>query len=145
MLTSAQTLQTAQRLLDTDRPFAAHEVLEAAWKAADHPAERAVWQGLAQLAVGLTHAQRGNPLGAAALLRRGAERITSHAPTPPHGLALGWLATRAVALAESIERDGLPTRLPRLELINLGLADRGLVDPGLADPEPGNPGRPGGQ
>ena len=56
------------------RPFHAHEVLEAAWKSG--PAqERDLWQGLAQIAVGLTHARRGNARGAVALLRRGAERV----------------------------------------------------------------------
>ncbi|WP_211882206.1 DUF309 domain-containing protein, partial [Pseudarthrobacter albicanus] len=44
-------------------PFAAHEVLEARWKAG--PAEeRNLWQGLAQICVGLTHAARGNSVGA---------------------------------------------------------------------------------
>ena len=54
-----QTLAEAQRLLDAGFPFQAHEVLEAAWKSAPD-AERDLWQGLAQLAVGLTHALRGN-------------------------------------------------------------------------------------
>jgi hypothetical protein len=42
-------LTEAQRLLDDGLPFHAHEVLEASWKAAA-PAERELWQGLAQLA-----------------------------------------------------------------------------------------------
>jgi len=58
-VTPEWALATAQQLLDDGRPFHAHEVLEAAWKAAE-PAERDLWQGLAQLAVGLTHARRGN-------------------------------------------------------------------------------------
>jgi hypothetical protein len=40
-------------------PFAAHEVLEARWKAGPDE-ERDLWQGLAQICVGLTHAARGN-------------------------------------------------------------------------------------
>lgn len=101
-----EALHEAQQLLDTGYPFHAHEVLEAAWKAS--PAlEREMWQGLAQLAVGLTHAQRGNATGAAALLRRGAERIGTRAADPPHALDLVGLAQRAVTLAERIERDGL--------------------------------------
>lgn len=67
-------LVLAQQLLDAGRPFYAHDVLEAAWKAAA-PAERELWQGLAQVCVGLTHHQRGNPAGAARLLRRGAGRL----------------------------------------------------------------------
>src|SRR5699024_6006349 len=53
-----ETLAEAQRLLDEGLPFHAHEVLEARWKAAPY-AERDLWQGLAQLAVGLTHILRG--------------------------------------------------------------------------------------
>ena len=69
-LPPAEALALAQRMLDTGRAFHAHEVLEASWKQAP-AAERELWRGLAQLAVGLTHAQRGNARGAAALLRRG--------------------------------------------------------------------------
>jgi hypothetical protein len=102
----ADALREAQQLLDTGYPFRAHELLEAAWKASPDP-ERDMWQGLAQLAVGLTHAQRGNATGAAALLRRGAERIGTRAADPPHGLDLAGLQQHAVTLAERIERDGL--------------------------------------
>jgi len=57
------------RLLDEGLPFQAHEALEAAWKSA--PGEqRAAWQGMAQLAVALTHALRGNPTGARRLRQR---------------------------------------------------------------------------
>jgi len=50
-------------LLDRGLAFSAHEVLEAAWKnSADD--ERMLWQGLAPLAVGITHVQRGNVKGA---------------------------------------------------------------------------------
>jgi uncharacterized protein len=72
--TVAQTLVEAQRLLDAGRPFHAHEVFEDAWKGEPGP-ERELWRGLAQLAVGLTHAARGNLAGAASLLRRGADVI----------------------------------------------------------------------
>src|SRR6476660_2095368 len=64
----------AQRLIDDGYPFHAHEVFEAVWKATSGE-HRELWQGLAQLAVGLTHMQRGNAKGAVALLRRGADRI----------------------------------------------------------------------
>ncbi|WP_435186174.1 DUF309 domain-containing protein [Streptomyces sp. bgisy126] len=70
------TLREAQRLLDAGMPFHAHEVFEDAWKSGPE-AERDLWQGLAQLAVGLTHAARGNAAGGARLLRRGADRLTA--------------------------------------------------------------------
>jgi hypothetical protein len=70
-------LALARDLLRRGRPFFAHDVLEAAWKAAPAP-ERLLWQGLAQVCVGLTHLQRDNPVGGARLLRRGADRLEEH-------------------------------------------------------------------
>lgn len=65
-----ETLRKARELIDAGRPFAAHEVLEARWKAG--PAEEAdLWQGLAQVCVALTHAARGNQVGAQRFLRNG--------------------------------------------------------------------------
>ncbi len=101
-----ETLRQAQQLLDSGRPFQAHEVLEAAWKAAPS-GERDLWQGLAQLAVGLTHVQRGNARGAAALLRRGVETAQAYAPAAPHDIDLDRLLAHATELASRIERDGL--------------------------------------
>ncbi|MFD0854446.1 DUF309 domain-containing protein, partial [Actinomadura adrarensis] len=66
-VTPVEALEQAQELLDADRPFHAHEVLEAAWKQAPE-AERELWRGLAQMAVGVTHIRRGNGRGARALL-----------------------------------------------------------------------------
>jgi hypothetical protein len=108
-------LDAAQRLLDAGRPFHAHEVLEASWKAAP-PAERNLWQGLAQLAVGLTHARRGNAGGAAALLRRGASRISGYAgggaetgggSAGAYGIDAAALAAAAAGLAGRVESRGL--------------------------------------
>jgi hypothetical protein len=101
-------LAEAQRLIDSGRAFRAHEVLEASWKAAP-PAERDLWQGLAQVAVGLTHVQRGNARGAAALLRRGGLRVAGYAGSAPHGIAAETVARFAADLADRIERDGLDT------------------------------------
>jgi hypothetical protein len=99
-------LAEAQRLIDSGRAFRAHEVLEASWKAAPS-AERGLWQGLAQVAVGLTHAQRGNARGAAALLRRGGLRVAGYAGSAPHGIAAEAVARFAGDLADRIERDGV--------------------------------------
>jgi len=85
-----QALAEAQRLLDGGRAFSAHEVLEAAWKAAPEP-ERELWQGLAQFCVGITHAQRGNRAGSARLLARGVSRLRPYADAPPHGVKVGAL------------------------------------------------------
>ncbi|WP_371503496.1 DUF309 domain-containing protein [Kitasatospora sp. NBC_00374] len=82
-----QTLVEAQRLLDAGRPFHAHEVLEDRWKSGPD-AERALWRGLAQFAVGLTHAARGNPAGARALLSRAAGGLAPYGETRPYGVDL---------------------------------------------------------
>ena len=116
VLSPGDALIEAQRLLDEGRPFHAHEVLEATWKAAPD-AERDLWQGLAQLAVGLTHALRGNSAGAARLLKRGAERISGYADGPPYVIDVEGLADWARSLAWRLEDPsndvGLPSA-PRL-------------------------------
>ena len=77
-------------------------------------AERDLWQGLAQLAVGLTHRARGNPAGAATLLRRGAARIAPYAGAPPYGIDVDGLVATARALAAEPIVDGEPPRTVRL-------------------------------
>lgn len=88
-LPARETLALAQRLLEQGRAFAAHEVLEARWKAGPEE-ERELWQGLAQLCVGLTHAARGNPVGAARLVERGAAALASYGALgrPTYGVDL---------------------------------------------------------
>lgn len=106
MLSPDDAVRRAQRLIDDGYPFHAHEVFEGVWKAT--PGEhRELWQGLAQLAVGLTHVQRGNPKGAVTLLRRGADRIDPYTAESPHGLDVVGLVGHARSLAARIERDGL--------------------------------------
>ncbi len=118
-LPPSAALAEAQRLIDTGRPFHAHEVLEASWKAAPEP-ERDLWQGLAQIAVGLTHAQRGNSKGAVTLLRRGADRIR------PYGAAAdsGASATHGLDVARAVRAtEGLAERIERLGLAGLSPSD----------------------
>src|SRR6266700_2431650 len=81
VITGPDAATLADQLLRDGRPFHAHEVLEAAWKTGP-PGERDLWQGLAQIAVGLTHARRGNARGAITLLRRGTQRIQAHQVHP---------------------------------------------------------------
>jgi len=111
----AATLQEAQELLDAGRPFHAHEVFEDAWKTGPDD-ERDLWRGLAQLAVGLTHAARGNPAGAATLLARAARSLdTAGAAAARHGVdAAGLIAwsSRQAAAAGRGERPDLTA--PRL-------------------------------
>ncbi|MFD7133407.1 DUF309 domain-containing protein [Streptomyces sp. NPDC059894] len=104
--TPQETVAQAQALLDAGKPFHAHEVFEDAWKSGPE-AERALWRGLAQLAVGLTHAARGNVTGGARLLRRGAgaleEWARGAAQWHPHGIDVAGLAGWARGLAGAVE------------------------------------------
>jgi hypothetical protein len=97
-----ESVATARRLVRDGRPFAAHEVLEARWKAAPS-AERELWQGLAQACVALTHAARGNHVGAARLLERATDLLERYAMTggPTYGVDLD--ATVACARGEIAE------------------------------------------
>jgi uncharacterized protein len=113
-LPGEQAARLADQLLRAGRSFSAHEVLEASWKTGP-PSERDLWQGLAQVAVGLTHAHRGNARGAVALLARGAGRVRAYqaqaGPGPgrdhPYGMDLGAVLTAADDLAARVERHGL--------------------------------------
>lgn len=115
-LPPGQTLGYAQWLLDEGRAFSAHEVLEAAWKNGPDE-ERLLWQGLAQLAVGVTHIQRGNITGAVSLLRRGSERISRDDRPAPYGIDVPGLLEFASALIGDLTTgvEITPARLhPRL-------------------------------
>jgi hypothetical protein len=113
--TPQQTIAEAQALLDAGKPFHAHEVFEDAWKSGPED-ERALWRGLAQLAVGLTHAARGNATGGARLLRRGAGAVEEWAAGRgsgqdsgrPYGVDLGGLVGWARELAGRVERGAGP-------------------------------------
>lgn len=103
-LPPARSLAYAQDLMDRGLAFNAHEVLEAAWK--NGPAdERPLWQGLAQLAVGITHVQRGNLPGATTLLRRGCLSLDAVAHPPPHSVDVDGLLDWAAALMDDLAAD----------------------------------------
>ncbi|ROO90934.1 hypothetical protein EDD29_8676 [Actinocorallia herbida] len=94
-LDAAGTLAEARRLLAADRPFHAHEVLEARWKSCP-PEERPLWRALAQLAVGLTHERRGNAKGADALFTRATRDLAAYTG-PSFGLDLPAVSRTAVS------------------------------------------------
>lgn len=107
-----ESLAEAQRLLDAGMPFHAHEILEGTWKIADD-AERDLWQGLAQLAVGLTHVLRGNRTGARTLLTRSARRIGRYRSDPPYGIDVDGLITWAEKLILVLEDGSQPVPTPQ--------------------------------
>ena len=75
-----------------------------------------MWRGLAQIAVGLTHARRGNARGAVTLLRRGAAGVRGFAGDPP-GIDAGLRGRAARTTSrDRIERDGLAARARRPSL-----------------------------
>ncbi|MFH8791274.1 DUF309 domain-containing protein [Streptomyces sp. NPDC017941] len=102
-----ETVAEAQALLDAGRPFHAHEVFEDAWKSGPEE-ERGLWQGLAQLAVGLTHAARGNTKGGARLLLRGAGAVSDWSAEEtgrqlPYGIGVAGVVAWARELAARLE------------------------------------------
>jgi len=96
-LPPAEALAEAERLVLDGNPFYAHEVLEGPWHLAE-PAERAFWQGLAKVAVGLTHIQRGNAVGARSVLNAGADLLEPY-EDGHEGVAVARVVAAARALA----------------------------------------------
>lgn len=115
-LPPVESLGYAQRLLDEGLAFNAHEVLEAAWKNGPD-GERTLWQSLAQLAVGITHVQRGNAKGACALLDRAAAGLGASGRPAPHRIDADGLVEYCAELIADLRAgaDIGPDRLaPRL-------------------------------
>jgi hypothetical protein len=118
--TPEETITQAQQMLDDGLPFHAHEIFEDAWKtagsaaaaaggtgsvggAASADADRALWKGLAQIAVGLTHLARGNNnRGAQTLLRRGAAAIAPYRLESPYGLDVSGIIAWATELTDRL-------------------------------------------
>ena len=119
-VTPAQAVSLGGSLLAEGRPFHAHEVFEEAWKAAPEP-ERDLWRGLAQIAVGLTHARRGNAHGAVTLLAAARRAIRGYPAL--YGIDPEFVAARAEEMALRIERDGLAAVPPADLLLALRPAD----------------------
>ena len=115
-LPPADTLAYAQDLLDRGLAFNAHEVLEAAWKNGPDD-EKALWQALAQLAVGVTHVQRGNVKGAITVLRRASAGLAHDDKPAPYAIDVAGLVEYAEVLIDDLAADTAitPERLrPRL-------------------------------
>ena len=98
--------------------FQAHEAWEEGWHPAPEP-ERDFWQGLTQVAVGLTHRQRGNAHGAATLLRRGSKRLSRYGETYRR-VPVRRIAAFAASAADRVEREGVdaPVDVPPITIEN---------------------------
>ncbi len=101
-----ETVRFARGLLDQGRPFSAHEVYEARWKAGPQT-ERDLWQGLAQLCVGITHAERGNQAGAVRLIARARSRLDAYSAArgPQYGLDISRIVDWIEDREKSPDRD----------------------------------------
>lgn len=76
--------------------FAAHEAWETCWKQAGQAPEAEGFKGLAQLAAGYVHLQRGNAHGARVLLRRAVGRLM--------GCGMDWQGLDVARLIDDAER-----------------------------------------
>jgi Flp pilus assembly protein TadD len=115
-LPPAETLGYAQDLLNRGLAFNAHEVLEAAWKNGPDD-EKTLWQALAQLAVGITHIQRGNVKGAVTVLRRASAGLALDGNAAPYAIDVAGLVDYADVLIDDLTAhvEITPKRLrPRL-------------------------------
>lgn len=118
-LPPAETLGYAQDLLDRGLAFNAHEVLEAAWKNGPDD-EKTLWQALAQLAVGITHVQRGNVKGAITVLRRASAGLAQIDKPAPYAIDVASLVDYADVLVDDLTAhiEITPKRLrPRLVVV----------------------------
>lgn len=115
-------LEVAVALFDARRFFEAHEFFEWIWKCDQVPAgDREFWKGVTQVAVGLTHAQRGNAKGAVTLLERACRYLDPY-PSPYQGIdrdALVAVARRSVAMINAAGPS------PDLDFSTFPLAARG--------------------
>jgi hypothetical protein len=90
------------------RWFPAHEAWETAWKQARDTEDAELFKGLSQMGAGYVHLFRGNPHGAATLLRRAARRIGGY-EDGRRGIATTTLAARLSADADAVEQGDLET------------------------------------
>ena len=91
-------------MCSSDLYFAAHEVLEDVWRAAE-PEERDFFQGLVHVAVAWYQAERGNSVGCERQLEKAARRLGPYAPEHL-GVDVTAILQQVVA-AEQVVRSGL--------------------------------------
>lgn len=122
--TVEEALRLGARLWDRHRFFEAHECLEHVWHGASED-DRDLWQGVIQVAVAGVHLQRGNLLGARALLQRAEERLSRY-PDVHRGIEVGHVRRFCLDAMANVEA---------------GRADR-VVLPAFPRPDPTVPSPP---
>ena len=83
---SPDAWRVAGELYQAGDLFGCHEMLERVWRATEGSL-REFYRGLIQVVVGLYHAQRGNRVGARAVLARGLARMEQY---PEDCLGMDW-------------------------------------------------------
>jgi predicted metal-dependent hydrolase len=106
------SLEAGLDLIRRGEYFAAHEVLEDVWRAAE-PAERDFYQGLVHVAVAWYQAGRGNRVGAERQLEKAARRLGPYAPEH-EGVDVASMLEQLAAAQAIIERGSLELPPPRL-------------------------------
>jgi predicted metal-dependent hydrolase len=87
---------------DAGRFFPAHEAWETAWKQAKKTPDEEFFKGLSQLGAGYVHYRRGNPHGAAVLVRRAISRVRRFG-SHHHGVDIDRLVAEIEDHAEAFE------------------------------------------
>jgi uncharacterized protein len=103
------TLERGLALIRCGEYFAAHEVLEDVWRAAE-PAERDFYQGLVHVAVAWYQAGRKRPVATSRQLEKAIRRLTPYAPAH-RGVAVEQLLGQLRDLRAAGSLDLPPPRL----------------------------------
>jgi uncharacterized protein len=105
-------LERGLELIESGEYFAAHEVLEDVWRAADQD-ERDFFQGLVHVAVAWYQAGRGNRVGCERQLEKAARRLAAYAPRH-EGVEVASVLEQVRAAAEIVRGGSLDLPPPRL-------------------------------
>jgi predicted metal-dependent hydrolase len=113
---SLESLRRGIELVNKEKYFEAHEVLEDLWRAA--PAdEKRFFQGLVQVAVAFHHYTQGNLTGAKSVLRRAIMNLASGPPPSLAELDHQALLNALSAWQQAMNGEGpRPDSLPRIQL-----------------------------
>ena len=98
-------LEEGLELIRRGEFFAAHEVLEDDWRAAE-PGERDFYQGLVHVAVAWYQAGRGNRVGCERQLEKARRRLSPYAPEH-RDVDIGELLKRIDCAAATVEAGSL--------------------------------------
>jgi predicted metal-dependent hydrolase len=106
------SLEAGLDLIRRREYFAAHEVLEDVWRAAESE-ERDFYQGLVHVAVAWYQAGRGNQVGTERQLEKAARRLGPYAPQH-EGVDVASVLEQLTAARRIVERGSLELPPPRL-------------------------------